>query len=68
MNSEEYARYLVDEMYSKASPDNGMDYYEAIECAKVAVIEMQKLQINNPQNWGATGVYFQMVLNELQKL
>ncbi len=43
MTTKEKAKELVDKMYAQASHDDGMSYYEAIDCTKVAVNEL----INN---------------------
>ena len=41
MTAKEKAIELVDKMYSKSEPDfNGMSYYEAKDCAIVAVEEI----------------------------
>ncbi len=66
MTPKEKAQELVDKMYSKSQPDNGMSYYEAIDCALIAVDEI--LSINSVDKDYDLSNYWQEVKQEIEKL
>lgn len=43
---QEKAKELVDKMYATQGPEYGITYYEAIDCALIAVDEIMKVQKN----------------------
>jgi hypothetical protein len=64
MTAKEKAIELVDKMYSKSEPDfNGMSYYEAKDCAIVAVDEILLGYMGNPKV-----KYWKEVKQEIEKL
>jgi hypothetical protein len=75
LSPEEEAKELVDKMYSKSKPDfNGMSYYEAKDCAIVAVDEIL-LTLSNIKDRDVRGnilldliKYWQEVKTEIEKL
>lgn len=40
----------------------------AKQCAIVAIIEMQKLQVNHPLNWGASSMQLEFIKIGIEKL
>ena len=78
MTPQEKAKELVDKMYSTAGPYNyeGISWYEAIDCAIIAVdeiLEITKKPTYNPFDWNEiTGVYYDKywieVKQEIEKL
>ena len=65
MTAKEKAIELVDKMYSKSEPDfNGMSYYEAKDCAIVAVDEITKQVPTEFFNHD----YWYSVIKEIEKL
>ena len=76
MTPKEEASELVEKMYAQASPDNGMGYYEAIDCAKVAVDKILNIlgEVYNdaipcPEDYNGEMImrdYFEQVKTEIE--
>lgn len=73
MTSKEKAVELVDKMYATQGPEDGITYYEAIDCALIAVDEI----LNNfgtltegKQHYAAysTIKFYEQVKQEIEKL
>lgn len=68
MSPKEKAEYLINKMYSKSSPDEGMSCYEAKDCALICVEEIIKSSPNKPLDTPFTIEYWDEVKQEIKKL
>jgi hypothetical protein len=72
MTPKEKAIELVDKMYATQGPEDGITYYEAIDCALIAVDEIlvviKKNFINNVALHNGELSYWQEVKQEIEKL
>lgn len=68
MTAKEQAQEIVNMFIPFSDGEHSGTIELAKQCALIHVREIQKLQVNHPQNWGSSGMALKFLELEIEKL